>query len=223
MHFQLPRLPYSFSALEPFISAMTMQTHYDRHHKAYIEKTNHLLEAPTAWQDELTLEEIVQTSTGALFNNASQAWNHCFFWHCLRPSGGSLPSGEMAEAIRGGFGSFDRLKQVFTAKATELFGSGYVWLVKDRSDRLTIVTSQNADSPIVDGDHPLLTLDVWEHAYYLDHRNERKKYVDNFWNIVDWNFVAENLSERGLPNMTQHMVSKALQREQVAKPVHLSP
>jgi Fe-Mn family superoxide dismutase len=218
MRFQLPELPYKLDELEPFISARTMEFHFYKHHKSYIDKTNHLLEAPTAWQDELTLEEVVQTSTGALFNNAAQAWNHCFFWHCLRPSrkAEERPTGELALALDASFGSYDRFRQVFTSKATELFGSGYVWVIKDRSRRLSIVTSTNAETPIVDGYPPILALDVWEHAYYLDYQNERQKFVEGFWHIVNWDYVSQCLVGTGIPSMTKHMSANTQRRPGVA-------
>ena len=207
MRFQLPQLPYDMHALEPYISAQTLELHYGRHHKNYIDKTNQLLEAPTAWQDELTLEEVVQTSSGPLFNNASQAWNHCFFWHCLRPAGGAGPNKDLMSAINQAFGSFERFKQDFTEEANELFGSGYVWLIKDRNDELSIVTTSNADSPVVEDEIPLLTLDVWEHAYYVDYQNVRAKFVEGFWEVVNWDFVAENFKGDTIPNMTRLMAT----------------
>lgn len=210
MRFQLPTLQYELNALEPFISSRTMETHYGKHHKGYIDKTNMLLEAPTAWQEELTLEEVVRTSSGPLFNNAAQAWNHTFFWLCLRPANTAkenLPSADVIEAINETFGSFERFRQVFSLKAAEVFGSGWVWLVKDRRDRVEVVTSSNGDNPIVDGDVPLLTLDVWEHAYYLDYQNQRPKFIEGFWNLVNWDFVAENFRSNSIPNMTRHMVA----------------
>lgn len=205
MRFELPVLPFDVASLEPHISAETIRTHYDRHHRAYINKTNELLEAPTAWQDELSLEEIVQTSSGPLFNNAAQAWNHTFFWHCLAPKAGGEPPKELAQILIKNFGSFEHFRTLFSQRALEVFGSGWAWLVIERTGRLNIVTTANADTPIVGDDVPLLTLDVWEHAYYLDYRNDRSRFVDAFWKLVNWNFVLENLKRDAVPNFTRIM------------------
>ena len=210
MRFQLPVLPYDFDDLEPAISAEAMEFHYGRHHSGYIEKTNHLLEAPTAWQDELSLEEIVQTSTGPLFNNAAQAWNHTFFWHCLAPDAGGEPDGEVLEAIVESFGTFENFREKFSDKAAEVFGSGWTWLVKERSGRLAIVTTANGDTPIVREDIPLLVLDVWEHAYYIDYRYDRPGFIEAFWDLVNWDFVLENLQRNELPNLTKLMTAPTL-------------
>lgn len=212
MRFQLPSLPFDFAALEPYISAETMKTHYAGHHGAYVQKTNELLDAPTAWQEELSLEEIVKTSSGPLFNSAAQAWNHTFFWQCLTaPSSGKggvrqeRPESELDRILTKDFGSFDHFRQLFSQRAAEVFGSGWVWLVKERTGRLNIVTTANADTPIVGDDLPLLVLDVWEHAYYLDYRNKRAGFIEAFWHLVNWDFVQENLRRDSVPNFTRLM------------------
>lgn len=206
MQFHLPLLPFAVDALEPHMSAETIEFHYGKHHKAYVEKTNQLLEAPTAWQDELKLEEIVQTSTGALFNNAAQAWNHTFFWNCLSPTAGGKAHGPIAKCLARDFGSFAEFKEKFTEAALGVFGSGWTWLVKDRAERLSIVSTANADTPIVGDEIPLLTLDVWEHAYYLDQRNERELYVEAFWKLLNWDFVNANLESESAPDMSRLML-----------------
>jgi Fe-Mn family superoxide dismutase len=222
MRFHLPVLPYELDALEPHMSAETLEYHYGKHHKAYIDKTNQLLEAPTAWQDELTLEGIVQTSSGPLFNNAAQAWNHSFFWHCLAPKAKGEPKGELMDAILASFGSFEHFKQVFSDKAVGVFGSGWTWLIKDRGDRLSVVTTANGDTPIVGDELPLLTLDVWEHAYYIDYRNQRAKFVEAFWKLVNWDFVAENFKSDTAANMTR-LMTETTDMQRPAEPPRPQP
>lgn len=212
MRFQLPPLPYEFDALEPHISADTLETHYLKHHKGYIEKTNELLEAPTAWQEDLSLEEIVKTSSGPLFNNAAQAWNHTFFWRCLAPDAGGEPDAEMLGAITRDFGSFAHFRRLFSQKAADVFGSGYTWLVLERTGRMNIVSTANAETPLIGDEVPLLVLDVWEHAYYLDHRNDRKAFIETFWNLVNWEFVLENYRREAAPDFTPLMARSSASR-----------
>jgi len=187
--FELPPLPYAKNALEPYISAETLEYHYGKHHQAYVTKLNELV-AGTPNADK-SLEEIVKTSSGGLFNQAAQVWNHTFYWNCLSPKGGQ-PSGALAKAIDAKFGSFDKFKETFNAQAVGNFGSGWTWLIKTADGGVDIVNTSNADTPIAHGQTPLLTVDVWEHAYYIDYRNARAKYLENIWNIINWDFVARN-------------------------------
>lgn len=190
MAFTLPELPYSKDALQPHISAETLEYHYGKHHKAYLDKLNAAVEgSPNA---EKSLEDIIKSSEGGLFNNAAQVWNHTFYWNCLSPNGGGAPTGAVADAINGTFGDFETFKTKFTECALTTFGSGWAWLVKDGS-KLDIVSTSNAGTPMTDGKTALLTCDVWEHAYYVDYRNARPKYVDAFWNLVNWDHVVKNL------------------------------
>jgi Fe-Mn family superoxide dismutase len=191
MAFTLPELPYAKDALAPTISAETIDYHYGKHHAAYVTKLNGLVEG-TEHADK-SLEDLIKTTSGGIFNNAAQVWNHTFYWHCLSPSGGGAPSGALAEAIDAAFGSFDEFKKQFSDKAATLFGSGWAWLVKNKDGKLEIVQTANAGCPLTDGLTPVLTLDVWEHAYYVDYRNARPKYIESFWNLVNWEFAAKNL------------------------------
>ena len=191
MAIELPALPYDRTALEPHISAETLDYHHGKHHKAYVDNLNRLIEG-TAF-DGMALEEIVRQAQGAMFNNAAQAWNHGFYWRCLKPSGGGAPDGELAERINTGFGDFARFKDEFGRLAVANFGSGWTWLVQRADGSLGIVSTPNAVTPLTGSDTPLLVIDVWEHAYYIDYRNARAKYVESFWNLVDWDFVASNL------------------------------
>ncbi|MFZ9035105.1 MAG: superoxide dismutase [Francisellaceae bacterium] len=191
--FELPALPYAKSALEPYISAETLEYHYGKHHQAYVTNLNNLI--PGSGFEGKSLEEIIKTSTGGIFNNAAQIWNHTFYWHCLSPNGGR-PEGELLAAIEKSFGSFEAFKQAFSKTAVTTFGSGWAWLVKARSGELKLVSTSNAQTPLTDSDVvPLLTCDVWEHAYYIDYRNARPKYVEEFWNIVNWKFVSEQFDK----------------------------
>jgi Fe-Mn family superoxide dismutase len=191
MAFTLPELPYSKDALAPHISAETMEYHYGRHHQAYVNTLNRLTEGkPEANQ---SLEELIRTADGAVFNNAAQVWNHTFFWNCMSPSGGGKPPSDVADAIGQVAGSLEEFQERFTNAAIGLFGSGWTWLAKDRDGKITIENLANAGNPLRDGKTPLLTLDVWEHAYYIDYRNARPEYVRAFWNIVNWDFVSQNL------------------------------
>ncbi|BBC39457.1 superoxide dismutase [Fe] [Photobacterium damselae subsp. piscicida] len=193
MAFELPALPYAKDALEPHISAETLEYHYGKHHNTYVVKLNGLVEG-TDLADK-SLEEIIKSSAGGVFNNAAQVWNHTFYWHCLSPNAGGEPTGEVAEAINKAFGSFEVFKAQFTDSAVNNFGSGWTWLVKNTDGTLTIMNTSNAGCPIVEeGITPLLTVDVWEHAYYIDYRNLRPTYMDAFWALVNWDFVAKNLA-----------------------------
>ncbi|HIF9226940.1 TPA: superoxide dismutase [Fe] [Photobacterium damselae] len=193
MAFELPALPYAKDALEPHISAETIEYHYGKHHNTYVVKLNGLVEG-TDLADK-SLEEIIKSSASGVFNNAAQVWNHTFYWHCLSPNAGGEPTGEVAEAINKAFGSFEAFKAQFTDSAVNNFGSGWTWLVKNTDGTLAIMNTSNAGCPIVEeGITPLLTVDVWEHAYYIDYRNLRPTYMDAFWALVNWDFVAKNLA-----------------------------
>ena len=191
MEHKLPDLPYPKDALAPHISAETLDFHYGKHHNAYVTKLNAAI--PGTEFAEMSLEDIVKKSSGGVFNNAAQIWNHTFYWHSLAPNGGGAPSGAIADAINSKWGSFDKFKEEFTTKAATLFGSGWCWLVKTSDGSLDIVQTTNADCPITNGLTPILTCDVWEHAYYVDYRNARPKYIEAFWNLVNWDFANKNL------------------------------
>ncbi|MCW8870947.1 MAG: superoxide dismutase [Proteobacteria bacterium] len=191
MSFELPELPYAKDALAPHISEETLNYHHGKHHNAYVNKLNDLIKGTEF--ENMSLEEIIQKSDGGIFNNAAQTWNHTFYFNGFSPDGGGEPSGELADKINHAFGSFDDFVKKFNETGLATFGSGWVWLVQDNSGDLKIVNSFNAGNPMTDGYHPLLTCDVWEHAYYVDTRNDRGAYIKNFWNIVNWDFVANNL------------------------------
>ncbi|MCB0391525.1 MAG: superoxide dismutase [Bdellovibrionales bacterium] len=190
MAFTLPDLPYSNDALAPHISPETIEYHYGKHHNAYVTKLNALTEG-TDLQSK-SLEELIKTQSGGIFNNAAQVWNHTFYWNCLKPNGGGEPTGPLADAIKNTFGSFDDFKKQFSEAAATQFGSGWAWLVKDAQGRLEILKTSNAENPMTEGKTPLLTCDVWEHAYYIDYRNARPNYVEAFWKLVNWDFVSSN-------------------------------
>ncbi|MGL4859593.1 MAG: superoxide dismutase [Fe] [Enterobacteriaceae bacterium] len=190
--FELPALPYDKNALEPHISAETLEYHYGKHHQTYVTNLNNLVK-DSEFANK-SLEEIIKGSTGGIFNNAAQVWNHTFYWHCLAPKAGGEPTGAVANAINEAFGSFAAFKEQFTDAAIKNFGSGWTWLVKKADGKLAIVSTSNAATPMTDGHKALLTVDVWEHAYYIDYRNARPKYLENFWALVNWNFVASNLA-----------------------------
>lgn len=192
MAIELPKLPYEMNALEPYISAETLQYHYGKHHKAYVDKLNTLI--PGTKFEKMSLEEIIKHSDGAIFNNAAQVWNHTFYWESMCQLGGGEPNDEVAAEIIEYFGSVAEFKEKFTNAAITRFGSGWAWLVADKHGKLEIVSTSNADTPLTDGKTPLLTCDVWEHAYYIDTRNDRPKYVSNFWHVVNWDFVTKNLN-----------------------------
>ncbi|ABC37509.1 superoxide dismutase [Burkholderia thailandensis E264] len=188
----LPPLPYAEDALAPHISQETIQYHYGKHHQAYVTNLNNLI--PGTEFENLSLEEIVKKSSGGIFNNAAQIWNHTFFWNSLSPNGGGAPTGALGDAINAKWGSFDAFKEAFTKAAVGTFGSGWAWLVKKADGSLDIVSTSNAATPLTTADKPLVTIDVWEHAYYIDYRNARPKFVEAFWNIVNWDFAAKNFA-----------------------------
>ena len=189
--FELPPLPYSIDALEPYISEETLQYHHGKHHANYVKKTNELL--ANLEIKNRTLEEIIRCSDGPLFNNASQHWNHTFFWNCLSPKARPHPEGPLLSAIKRAFHSFEEFKRDFTTKATDLFGSGYVWLIQNPSGTLELDCFSNAHNPVTKNlENPVLCLDVWEHAYYVDYRNDRKRFIENFWKVVNWDFAEAN-------------------------------
>lgn len=190
MEYQLPPLPYPMDGLEPHISRETLEFHYGKHHQTYVTNLNNQIKNSEFAQ--ATLEEIVRKSSGGIFNNAAQVWNHTFFWQCMKPNGGGEPSGSLAEGIRAKWGSFERFKEAFTQSALGNFGSGWTWLVKKPDGALDIVNTSNAATPLTGSDKPLLTCDVWEHAYYIDYRNARAKFLAAFWQLVNWDFVAKN-------------------------------
>ena len=186
----LPELPYAMTALEPHISAETLEYHYGKHHATYVDKLNGMIEGTQF--ENAPLEDIIKGADGGLFNNAAQVWNHTFYWNCLSPNGGGEPTGAIGSAIDEAFGGFDAFKEKFTAAAIGNFGSGWTWLVTSSAGKLEIVNTDDAGNPMTDGHQPLLTCDVWEHAYYIDYRNARPKYLEAFWNLVNWDFVAQN-------------------------------
>ncbi len=192
MAFELPALPYANDALAPTISAETIEYHYGKHHQTYVTNLNKLT-AGTEFENA-TLEDVITKSSGGIFNNAAQVWNHTFYWNCLSPNGGSEPTGALAEAINSTFGSFAEFKEKFATSAATNFGSGWTWLVKNTDGSIEIFNTSNAGCPLTEGKTPLLTVDVWEHAYYVDYRNARPKYVESFWGIVNWDFVAQKFA-----------------------------
>ena len=192
MTITLPGLPYAYDALVPNISAETVETHYEKHHKAYVEKANELAQGTRF--EGMPLEEVIRASSGPLFNNAAQVWNHTFYWNSMSPAGGGEPPAEVRRMLERSFGSVDEFKHEFADAATSLFGSGYAWLVRKADGALAIEKKSDAENPLASGALPLLTIDVWEHAYYLDHKNERAKYVEAFFEILNWPFVAHNLA-----------------------------
>jgi Fe-Mn family superoxide dismutase len=190
MSFELPPLPYDKNALEPHISAETLDFHYGKHHQTYVTKLNGLV--PGTEFEGKSLEDIVKASSGGVFNNAAQIWNHTFYWNSLSPNGGGEPAGALADAISAKWGSYDKFVEDFSTQAANNFGSGWTWLVKNSAGELEIMNTSNAGCPLTEGVTPLLTCDVWEHAYYIDYRNARPKYLEAFWNLVNWEFAASN-------------------------------
>jgi len=186
----LPALPFAKDALEPVISAETIDFHYGKHHQAYVTNLNNLV--PGTAFENATLEDIVMQADGGIFNNAAQVWNHTFYWNGLSPDGGGEPTGALGAAIDKAFGSFDAFKEAFIKSAVGNFGSGWTWLVRNEDGSVAIVNTSNAANPLRDGMTPLLTIDVWEHAYYIDYRNARPKYLGEIWKLVNWEFVAAN-------------------------------
>ena len=191
MSFTLPPLPYALDALAPRISKETLEYHYGKHHQAYVTNLNNLI--PGTEFENKSLEDIIKTSSGGIFNNAAQVWNHTFYWHSLSPKGGDEPTGKLADAIKKNFGSYEDFKAAFTKAAIGQFGSGWAWLVKNPDGSLAITATSNAGTPITEKQTALLTCDVWEHAYYIDYRNARPKYLENFWALVNWDFATKNL------------------------------
>jgi superoxide dismutase, Fe-Mn family len=187
----LPPLPYELNALQPHISKETLEYHYGKHHQTYVTNLNNLIKGTEF--ENLALEDIIKKSSGGIFNNAAQVWNHTFYWHSLAPKGGGQPTGKLAEAITAKFGGFDEFKKQFTQTAVTTFGSGWAWLVKGTDGSLELASTSNAQTPLTTaGKVPLLTCDVWEHAYYIDYRNRRPDYLAAFWNLVNWEFAAKN-------------------------------
>lgn len=184
MAFELPMLPFAEDALEPFISKETIRYHYGKHHAGYVSKLNELV--PGSRFENASLETIIKEAEGAIYNNGAQVWNHTFYWNCLIADGGGIPIGKLSEAIDRDFGNFAQFKEQFSQAAVTLFGAGWVWLVSDRAGKLSIVQESNAGNPLRKGLAPLLTCDVWEHAYYIDKRNSRPAYIDDFWKVVNW-------------------------------------
>lgn len=188
MRFELPKLAWEANALEPAISSRTIEFHHGKHHQAYVNNLNSLIEGTDF--ENMGLEDIIRKSEGAIFNNAAQVWNHTFYFNCFTPGGNGLPSEDLLDAIHKNWDSFDRFKKEFSAAAVSVFGSGWAWLVKDKEGNLSIVKESNAGTPILKGLEPLLVFDVWEHAYYLDYQNRRADYVEALWNIIDWEAVS---------------------------------
>ena len=191
MAYELPALPYEMDALQPYISKETLDFHYGKHHAAYVNNLNKLV-VGTAFENA-SLEDIVKKAGGGIFNNGAQVWNHTFYWNCMSPEGDRTPSGALLNAIKSDFGSFDEFKDKFSTAAATLFGSGWAWLVKSDAGKLEIVQESNAGNPLTKGLEPIMTCDVWEHAYYIDKRNRRPAYIDDFWNLVDWETIGKRL------------------------------
>jgi Fe-Mn family superoxide dismutase len=191
MAFELPSLPFAKNALASFLSEETFDYHHGKHHAAYVSNLNKLIEGTDF--AAMKLEDIIRQADGGIFNNAAQHFNHSFFWNCLSPKGGGKPTGDLLSAIEKDFGSFEQFKEKFSTAAATLFGSGWTWLAKDSSGKLEILPMSNAGTPIREGKKPILTIDVWEHAYYVDFRNARPKFIEGFWNVVNWEFVQKNL------------------------------
>ncbi|MHB1678413.1 MAG: superoxide dismutase [Sulfuriferula sp.] len=192
MTHELPALPYAKDALQPHISAETLEYHYGKHHQAYVTNLNNLIKNTEF--ENMSLDDTIMKSSGGVFNNAAQVWNHTFYWNCLSPNGGGTPSGALAAAINAKWTSFEAFKEAFSKAAVGTFGSGWAWLVKNAAGELEIVSTSNAATPMTNGQFALLTCDVWEHSYYIDYRNARPKYVEAFWNLVNWDFVTANFA-----------------------------
>ena len=193
MSFKLPALPYVRNALEPYISEETINYHYGKHHQGYVNNLNKFVEADPSLAKK-TLEKIIVSTTGGVFNNAAQVWNHTFYWQCMKPDGGGEPTGKLATAISETFGSFTAFKEKFSTSAATNFGSGWTWLVKNSVGILEIVNTSNAGNPLTEKLTPVLTCDVWEHAYYIDYRNARPEYIKIFWDLVNWDFALTNFT-----------------------------
>lgn len=188
MSFELKPLPYPMDGLDPYISRLTLEFHYGKHHQGYVNKLNGLVSGTKF--ENASLDDIVREAEGGIFNNGAQVWNHTFYWECMKPGGSPLPGGDFKKALERDFGSLEEFKEQFTDAAATLFGSGWAWLVKNDSGKLEIFQESNAGNPLRDGYVPLLTCDVWEHAYYLDKKNLRPEYIKDFWKLVDWEAVA---------------------------------
>lgn len=191
MPFTIETLPFEKNALEPHISSETLDYHYDKHHHAYLAKLNTAIKGTEL--ENKSLEELITSQTGGVFNNAAQVWNHSFYWNCLSPKGGAQASGKIKELIEKKWTSFDDFKEAFSSACATNFGSGWTWLVQNADSSIEIVSTSNAGCPLTENQTPLLTCDVWEHAYYVDYRNARPKYIEAFWNVVNWDFVNTNL------------------------------
>jgi superoxide dismutase, Fe-Mn family len=192
MPFKLPELPYPLDALAPHISAETLEFHHGKHHAKYVDTLNALTKN-TEWAEQRLEDVVRKAAPGPLANNAGQHWNHSFYWQCLSPKGRGDPSGKLADGIKRGFGTFEDLRREFSAAASELFGSGWAWLVREPNGNVSVKTTANAENPLRHGWIPLLTCDMWEHAYYIDYRHAKKKYLEAFWNVVNWDFAARQL------------------------------
>ena len=189
---ELPKLPYKRDALEPHISQRTIDFHYGQHHAGYVKNLNNLIDGSQF--ESMSLEEIIKNSQGSIFNNAAQVWNHTFYWHCMSPDANRMPQARLLNAIERDFGSFENFKQLFIKQAATLFGSGWLWLVQDKEGKLSLMQTSNAETPLTHEDlKPLLTCDVWEHAYYLDQQNLRLAYLNEFWQVINWQFVEKNM------------------------------
>lgn len=186
---QLPQLPFNSASLSPVISSNTLEFHHGKHHQAYVNNLNNLIKGTEF--ENATLEEIIKKATGGIFNNGAQVWNHTFYWNCIKPNGSKLPEGKLLDAINKQYGSLDKLKEQFSAAAASLFGSGWAWLVKKNDNTIDIIQESNAGNPLRNGFIPLLTCDVWEHAYYLDYQNRRPDYIKAFWDIIDWETISK--------------------------------
>lgn len=192
MEHKLPTLPYAMDALQPHISKETLEYHYGKHHQTYVTNLNNQIKGTEF--ENMSLEDIIKKSSGGIFNNSAQVWNHTFYWNCLSPNGGGEPTGSLKEAITKKWGSFEEFKKAFTALSIATFGSGWGWLVKTPTGDLDLVSTSNAATPLTTENKALLTCDVWEHAYYIDYRNSRPNYLEAFWKLVNWDFVAKNLA-----------------------------
>jgi len=192
MEHKLPELPYALDALAPALSKETLEFHYGKHHQTYVTNLNNLIKGTEF--ENASLEEIIKKSSGGIFNNAAQIWNHTFYWFGLSPNGSGEPTGALADAIKAKWGSFEDFKKAFTQTAVGTFGSGWAWLVKNADGSLELVSTSNAATPLTTDKKPLLTCDVWEHAYYIDYRNSRPNYLESFWKLVNWDFVAKNFA-----------------------------
>lgn len=191
MAYELPKLPYEMDALQPYISKETLEYHYGKHHAAYVNNLNKLVGGTDF--ESASLEDIIKKADGGIFNNGAQVWNHTFYWNCMSPEGNREPSGALLNQIKSDFGSFEEFKDKFSKAAATLFGSGWAWLVKTPAGKLDIIQESNAGNPLRVGLEPIMTCDVWEHAYYIDKRNRRPAYIDDFWNLVDWETIGKRL------------------------------